>query len=227
MAKKTGQTPGRNSVSGRALLDFIERIERVREEKKALALDEAAIFAEVKAAGFEPKTVRDVLKRRAAKPEDVERAEANFDMYLHAIGMRYETPLFRSVGMMNVDLAARDEVIEAFKLLVPQVGEIIIKIGERPVRLWRDKDGVAHAEDYNEAPKPVSQPKKPSGIPPREPREIPDVDEEGARALGAAAFKDNQPIVSNPFNWDDPRRAAFDQGWREASGTDGFGPEED
>ena len=49
---------GRNTVSGRQLSGFIERIEKIRTEKKALGDDERAIFAEAKAAGFSPATMR-------------------------------------------------------------------------------------------------------------------------------------------------------------------------
>lgn len=225
MTKKASQTVGRNTVSGRQLLDFIERIERIREQKKQIAEDEKLVFAELGAAGFDKKTVRNVLKRRDAKPADLEEAESMLDMYLHAIGMAHETPLFRAVGQMNVDLAARDEVIEAFKQLVPHEGEIIVKIGKQPVRLWRDADGNAQAEDVIDKPKPAAQPR---GVAPDRPRrDVPDVDTAGAKELGRMAFKENQPITSNPFPWDDKRRVEFDIGWREASGSDGMGPEEE
>lgn len=216
---------GRNTVSGRQLLAFVERIERVREAKKQLGEDEKLIFAELKAAGFSAPRVRDVLKRRAAKPADLEEAQAQLDMYLHALGMAAETPLFRAVGQMNVDLAAREEVIAAFKLLVPAEGEIIVKIGAQPVRLYRDRNGEAQAEDIVDKPQPSSKPA--SSMPERPKRDVPDVDAAGARELGRVAYRGNQPITSNPFPWDDKRRAEFDAGWREASGTDGMGPGED
>lgn len=226
MTKPSTHSNGRNTISGRQLLAFVERIERIREEKKQLAEDEKLVFAELKVAGFTPARVRDVLKRRAAKPADVEEAEAQLDMYLHAIGMASETPLFRAVGQMSVDLAARDEVIAAFKMLVPHEGEIIVKIGAQPVRLYRDASGEAQAEDVVDKPKPASKPASASA-PARPKRDVPDVDAAGAWALGAAAYRENQPITSNPFPWDDKRRAEFDAGWRKASGTDGMGPEEE
>lgn len=219
------KTIGRNTVSGRELMAFIDRIERLRAEKKQLGEDEKLVFAELKAGGYTPARVRDVLKRRAAKPADLEEAEAQLDMYLHAIGMATEAPLFRAVGQMSVDLAARDEVIAAFKLLVPTEGEIIVKIGAQPVRLYRDKDGEAQAEDIVEKPKSASRPAWTVGAKPK--REVPDVDAAGARELGRSAYRENQPITANPFPWDDKRRAEFDGGWREASGTDGMGPEEE
>lgn len=229
--KKDGDKPaakqtGRNTVAGRELLSFLERVERVREQKKDLADDEKLIFAEAKAAGFDTATMRNVLKRRAAKPADVEEAESMLDMYLHAIGMKAEAPLFRAVGMMSVDIHARDQVIEALSQLVPDAGEIIVKMGDQPVRLFRDETGDVQVEDYLERPvepkgsgrqKPAARPKK----------DVPDVDEPGAFDLGKQAYVENQPITSNPFPWDDKRRQQFDAGWREASGTDGMGPGDD
>jgi uncharacterized protein (UPF0335 family) len=139
------------NIAGKQLLSFIERIEHVREEKAQLADDEKSIFAEAKAAGFSPKRMRDVLKRRAMKPADLEEAQAELDLYMSAIGMTTDAPLFRAVGMMAVDLAAREQVIDAFLQLVPMRAEVIVKIGAQPVRLWRDEEGDAHVEDYSEA----------------------------------------------------------------------------
>lgn len=113
------------------------------------------------------------------------------------------------------------------KQLVPSEGEIIVKIGAQPVRLWRDEAGAAQAEDYVEKPKGASRKPPSSSLPERPKREVPDVDDAGAHELGAKAYRENQPITSNPFPWDDKRRQKFDAGWREASGSDGMGPEED
>lgn len=226
MSRKDQASVGRNTVSGRQLMDFIERVERIREAKKQLAEDEKLVFAEMKAAGFNAPTVRTVLKRRQARPADLEEAQELLDMYLHAVGMATDAPLFRSVGMMAVDVSARDQVIDAFKQLVPTEGEIIVKIGAQPVRLWRDDKGEAQAEDYIETPKPSAREKPQQSSPERPKREVPDVDAAGARALGAQAYRENQPIISNPFPFGDKRRPEFDAGWREASGTDGMGPEE-
>lgn len=220
------QTVGRNTVSGKQLEGFVTRIERLRETKKEIGEQEKLVFAELKASGFTPSRVRDVLKRRAAKPADLEEAEAQLDMYLHALGMATETPLFRAVGQMQVDLAARDQVIEAFLQLVPTEGEIIVKIGAQPVRLFRDANGDAQAEDVVEKPQPTSRPAT-SAAPSPTKRDVPAVDDAGAEALGEAAYRENSPITSNPFPWDDKRRARFDAGWRRASGTDGMGPEEE
>lgn len=219
----TARSSGRNSVSGKMLLGFIERIERVREAKKECADEEKLIFAELANAGFTPARVRDVLKRRAAKPADVEDAETELDMYLHAIGMRTEPPLFRYFDLS--DSVSREQAVEALKLAVVPGGEIIFKGDGKPVRIWRDEKGQAHVEDYIDAPAPASRPDGGASIPSRPPKEVPDVDEVGAFELGQQAYYGNQPITSNPFPWNDSRRPQFDAGWREASGSDGMGPE--
>lgn len=216
-------TIGQNTVSGEMLRGFVERIERIREEKQKLTDDEGSVFAEVKAAGFTPRYVRALIKRRAAKPSDVQEDEAMMDLYLHALGMANETPLFRHVGMMNVDTTARDAVIAALKQLVPAKGEIIVKAGGSPVRLWRDKDGAVHAEDYKEPKPPAAGPAEaPAARAPR--REVPDCTEDEAEALGHEAAKNDEPVIANPFPWDDKRRPRWDKGWRDFNGGDGMGP---
>lgn len=56
--------------------------------------------------------------------------------------------------------------------------------------------------------------------------DVPDVDPDGAEALGRQAFKDNEPIIANPFPFGDGRRGRWDSGWRKESGTDGMGPDD-
>ena len=130
---------GKNTPDGAKLTGYIQEIERIRDEKKQLGEDEKMIFASAKAAGFTPVTIRDVLKIRRMKPADRQEAEARLETYLHAIGMDAEAPLFRRVGLMGVDRAAKAEVIEALKLLVPDAGEIVITVGGQKVKLWRDR----------------------------------------------------------------------------------------
>lgn len=215
---------GKNTADGKVLRGYIEEIERIRAEKKELADDEKAIFASANAAGYSGKRLREVLKIRTMKPADRQEAEAQLQMYLHAIGMDQEAPLYRQVGLMAVDKAAKSEVIEAFKLLVPTHGEIVVSMGGAKVRLWRDKDGEAHAEDVVDEPKDKPLPltgggkKKPK-------REVPECDEGGAFALGKLAAVNNEPVIANPFPFGDPRRAKWDEGWRAGAGSDGMGPD--
>ncbi len=216
---------GKNTPSGKILAGFVERVERIRAEKKELSNDEAAVMAEAKAAGFVTAVLRYIVARRAKKPHDLAEAEAIADTYMAALGMASETPLFRQVGMMSVDVAQRDEVIEALKKFTPVNGSITIEAGGRPVRLTRDGAGNVAAVEVEPpkaaAPKPVTAPKGAATRP-----EPPAVDGEGAEALGREAFNANVAIIANPFPFGDPRRARWDAGWRAESGGDGMGPDD-
>ena len=66
---------------------FIERIERLEDEKKALAGDIREVYAEAKALGFDPKIMRQVVKLRAMDSAEVQEQEALLDVYKHALGM--------------------------------------------------------------------------------------------------------------------------------------------
>lgn len=138
---------------------YMERIERLEQERKELGDDIRSIYAEFKAKGYDPKSLRKLIQLRKKEPHEREAEEAMLDTYMHAVGMATEAPLFTRVGAMATDTAARDQLVEAFKQLVPQAGEIIVKAGGSPVRLWRDDKGKAHAEDYvePEAPPPVEK----------------------------------------------------------------------
>lgn len=151
-------TIGKGTKSGKALRGFIEEIEGVRERKKQLGEAEKAIFAEAKAADFDTKTIRKLLQLRQTDKAKRDEAQAFLDTYMHAIGMEDEPPpLFAALEKAGADLAKREEAIEFIKSIVPQSGEIILKIGGAPVRCWRDADGNAHSEDVTAAePAPKS-----------------------------------------------------------------------
>ncbi len=74
-------------VSGDQLRTIIERIERLEEEKANIGADIREIFAEAKGNGFDPKTLRQVLKIRKMENSEREEAEHMLDTYLRALGM--------------------------------------------------------------------------------------------------------------------------------------------
>jgi uncharacterized protein (UPF0335 family) len=79
-----------DDVSGMAaarLRSIVERIERLEEERKALAGDIKDVFAEAKSAGFEMGALREVLLRRRREPAVVEEQEALVELYCRALGM--------------------------------------------------------------------------------------------------------------------------------------------
>ena len=69
------------------LRQFIERIERLEEEKAALAADVREIYAEAKSVGFDPKVMRQIVKLRKMDTADQQELEALIDVYKHALGM--------------------------------------------------------------------------------------------------------------------------------------------
>lgn len=84
--------PGQNAptsetVAAGQLRAFIERIERLEEEKQAIADDIKDVFSELKGTGFDAKAVRAILKMRKQDRREREEHEATVHMYLVAIGM--------------------------------------------------------------------------------------------------------------------------------------------
>ena len=74
-------------VAGDQLRSYIERIERLEEEKAALAADVREVFAEAKGNGFDVKIMRQVLRLRKMDGDDWAEQEALLDVYKRAIGM--------------------------------------------------------------------------------------------------------------------------------------------
>ena len=70
------------------LRSFIERIERLEEEKKALADDIKEVYSEAKGTGFDTKIMRQVIRMRKLDKADFQEQEAVLDLYLSALGMR-------------------------------------------------------------------------------------------------------------------------------------------
>ena len=71
------------------LRSFVERIERLEEEKKALADDISEIYSEAKGTGFDTKVMRQVVRLRKMESADRQEQEAMLDLYLGALGMRH------------------------------------------------------------------------------------------------------------------------------------------
>ena len=66
---------------------FIERIERLEEEKKAIADDIRDVYAEAKANGFDVKALRAIVRLRKIDVEERREQEAVLETYMHALGM--------------------------------------------------------------------------------------------------------------------------------------------
>lgn len=66
---------------------FIERIERLEEEKKAISEDIKEVYAEAKGTGFNTKVMRQLVKLRKQDRHERAEFEAVLDLYMHALGM--------------------------------------------------------------------------------------------------------------------------------------------
>ncbi len=169
MAKKP---PTNQSTVSRQMLQFIERWERLEEERKNLAADQKDVMAEAKSTGFDVKTLREIIRLRKMTPEDRREREALLDTYKAALGMLDGTPL----GSWALDRLSKD-----------------------------DDDGEGDA------------PQEPPAAPPE-----PATTVEDARKMGKEAAEAGKPVTSNPFPARDARRAAWDEAWCQAIGSDGM-----
>jgi uncharacterized protein (UPF0335 family) len=74
-------------IAGDQLRSYIERIERLEEEKAALAADIREVFSEAKGNGFDVKIMRQIIRLRRLDREDRQEQEELLQLYQHAIGM--------------------------------------------------------------------------------------------------------------------------------------------
>ncbi len=74
-------------VGAKRLRGFVERIERLEEEKAALLADIREVYAEAKGDGFDVKTLRQVVQLRKMDSDDLAEREALLDIYKRALGL--------------------------------------------------------------------------------------------------------------------------------------------
>lgn len=78
---------GHNNLAGAELRSFIERIERLEEEKQAIANDIKDVFGEAKGRGYDTKAMKTIIRLQKQDPKKRAEEEAILDTYLHALGM--------------------------------------------------------------------------------------------------------------------------------------------
>ena len=78
---------GPGEVSGKRLKSFIERVERLEEEKAGLADDIKEVYAEAKGTGFEPRIMRRLIKLRKMDIEKRREEDELMEIYKSALGM--------------------------------------------------------------------------------------------------------------------------------------------
>lgn len=78
---------GSPEISANRLKSFIERVERLEEEKKTLAEDIRDVYAEAKSTGFEPKVMRKIVSLRKTNLEKRREEQELLELYMAALGM--------------------------------------------------------------------------------------------------------------------------------------------
>ena len=78
--------PG-SGASADQLTQYIERIERLEEEKRAMMADIRDVYAEAKTTGFDPKIMRQLVKMRAMDRELLQEQDELLETYRAAVGL--------------------------------------------------------------------------------------------------------------------------------------------
>ena len=76
------------AISANRLKSFIERIEKLEEEKTTLVTDLREVYAEAKGTGFDPKIMRKVVRLRKMDRQKRQEEEELLDLYKDALGLR-------------------------------------------------------------------------------------------------------------------------------------------
>jgi uncharacterized protein (UPF0335 family) len=79
--------PDVGGIAGERLKSFIERIERLEEEKRALAEDIKEVYSEAKGTGFDTKIMRQIIGLRKRDQDELDEEATLLDVYKRALGM--------------------------------------------------------------------------------------------------------------------------------------------
>jgi uncharacterized protein (UPF0335 family) len=85
--EKSGSEIKTGGIAGERLRSIVERIERLEEERRALASDIKDIYAEAKGAGFDVKVLRKLVSLRRVEAKEREELDELLTVYMRAIGM--------------------------------------------------------------------------------------------------------------------------------------------
>ena len=76
---------GPEGIAGDRLRSFVERIERIDEDLKAMNDEKKGVFAEAKGEGFDVKIVKEVIRLRKEDQNERDERDTLLDLYFHAI----------------------------------------------------------------------------------------------------------------------------------------------
>ena len=125
--------------SGR-LTAFVERIERLEEEKKSLGQDIKEVYAEAKGVGYDVKILRDIIAERKLDEDERRERDALFATYAKALGMYADTPLGKATVESEVADAKGGKRAKAGRKaeVVGELRKAVSKLG-KPVALTEDE----------------------------------------------------------------------------------------
>ena len=103
MADGSANVEGATTIAADRLRSFIERVERLEEEKATIMSDVKEVYAEAKGEGYDVKTLRKVVSIRKMDRAERQEQEALLDLYLGALGM---TPLEQAIEGEATDEAS-------------------------------------------------------------------------------------------------------------------------
>ena len=88
MADGSASVEGATTIAADRLRSFIERVERLEEDKAAVMNDTKEVYDEAKGDGYDVETLRQVVRIRKMDRADRQEQEAMLDLYLAALGER-------------------------------------------------------------------------------------------------------------------------------------------
>lgn len=74
-------------IAGDRLRSFIERVERLEEDRANLNADIREVYAEAKSSGFDAKTMRQIVRLRKMEPNERQEQEHLLEVYRNAVGI--------------------------------------------------------------------------------------------------------------------------------------------
>ncbi len=122
------------TVAADELRLLIERIERLEEEKKAIADDVKDIYLEAKSRGYDVKTVRAIVRLRKMETHVRQEAEALLEIYKAALGMDFSGTPLGNAGVQQAARAYHDSLERS------GASKVTMQVsGEEPVTLYERK----------------------------------------------------------------------------------------
>jgi|SRR5579862_2896884 len=97
-------------VAREMLKSFVERIERLDEEKRSIVNDIKDVYTEAKGNGFDVKALREIIRLRRQDAEQRAEHQAIVETYMHALGMLADLPLGRAAMERDLGVSAKHSV---------------------------------------------------------------------------------------------------------------------